>query len=138
MANSLFDKGREGFLSGSILGLGGSIVPYFIGSFNTGLVATGALLSDIPAAVYRARGTYLVNRTASAGVFDADDTVVNCPSSAATVVGLIHVLEAGNPVSSANSLLIHNVDTASVLPFTPNGGDVQIIYDQGANRIFKL
>jgi hypothetical protein len=30
------------------------------------------------------------------------------------------------------------IDTATGLPFTPTGGDVSIVWDNGTNRIFKL
>jgi hypothetical protein len=30
------------------------------------------------------------------------------------------------------------IDTATGMPFLPNGGDIQIQFDAGANRIFKL
>jgi hypothetical protein len=34
--------------------------------------------------------------------------------------------------------LIAYIDTATGLPVTPNGGDITIAWDSGANRIFKL
>jgi hypothetical protein len=131
VANRLFDSGRDAFA--------GSIVPYLVGSFDPALVNTAVFLSDLPAAVYRARGTYLIGKTASAGIVGATDTIINAPSSAATLLGLIHVAEAGNPVSSANILLLHLADTASVLPMSPNGGDIQVTYAPLASSgIFKL
>jgi len=38
----------------------------------------------------------------------------------------------------ATSRLIANIDSATGLPFTPNGGDATITWDSGANKIFKL
>jgi hypothetical protein len=32
----------------------------------------------------------------------------------------------------------HYIDAATGLPLTPNGGDVTIQWDNGANKIFKL
>jgi len=141
MANRLFDAGRNAFALGSVPNgwQNGSIVPYLVGSFDPGLVATGIFLSDIPAAVYRARGTYLIGKNASAGIVTATDTIITAASNAATILFLIHVAEAGNPVSSANSLLLHLADTASVVPLSPNGGDIQVTYASAANNgIFKL
>ena len=36
------------------------------------------------------------------------------------------------------SLLIAFFDTATAMPVTGNGGDITIIWDTGANKIFKL
>lgn len=140
MANQLFDSGRDAFARGSVGGwLTGTIVPYFVGSFDPALRSTAVFVSDLPVGVYRARGTYLVGKIASAGVVGATDTIINAPSNAATLLGLLHVVEAGNPVSSAVSLVIHIADTASVLPMSPNGGDIQVSYAPLASSgIFKL
>ena len=40
--------------------------------------------------------------------------------------------------TEANSLLIAFFDTATAMPVTGNGGDITIIWDTGANKIFKL
>jgi hypothetical protein len=41
--------------------------------------------------------------------------------------------------SDATARLIAYIDTASSgLPVTPNGGDIVVQWDSGANRIFKL
>jgi hypothetical protein len=54
----------------------------------------------------------------------------------------------GDPFESINlykdsgvegtSRLIAYIDTATGLPCTPNGGDITVQWDSGANRIFKL
>lgn len=140
MANALFDKGREGFLAGSQAWLAASVpatwVPYFIGSCAINL-NTNTFLSDIPAAVFRARGTYLVTKGAVAGVASAANTVIAAVGSAgaATAVAIVLVNETG---ASQTSLLGAYIDTATGLPFLPNGADVNITWDTGANCIFKL
>lgn len=40
--------------------------------------------------------------------------------------------------ADATSPLIALIDTATGLPVTPNGGDITIQWDSGANKIFKL
>lgn len=137
MANGLFDSGRNAFLSASISWLTATVVPYIIGSFNVSLTGN-VFLSDIPAAVWRARGTYLVTRGAVAGVASAANTKVAAVGSggSATAVAVVLVAETG---ASQSSLLIGYIDTwASGFPFLPNGGDEQINWDTGANCIFKL
>lgn len=39
---------------------------------------------------------------------------------------------------AATSPLIAYIDTATGLPITPNGADITINWDTGANKIFKL
>ena len=38
----------------------------------------------------------------------------------------------------ATSALIAYIDTATGLPITPNGGDIIVNWDNGANKIFRL
>jgi hypothetical protein len=38
----------------------------------------------------------------------------------------------------ASDALIAYIDTATGLPFTPSGGDIEVQWDSGANAIFKL
>lgn len=139
MANFLFPNGRAGFLSASMGWLAGSVpgtwTPYIIGSWAVD--QTVSFLSDIPAAVWRARGTYLVTKTVASGIADAADTVIAAVGSAgsATAVAIILVNETG---ASQTSLLGAYIDTATGIPFLPNGADVPVVWDNGANRIFAL
>jgi hypothetical protein len=136
----LTSTGREGFLVASYGWRAGSVpgtwVPYITGSMGN-VLSDIVFLSDIPAAVWRARGTYLVNKTTASGIADADDTVVAGVGSAgsATAVYIILVNETG---ASNTSLVGAVIDTASGLPFLPNGGDVQLVWDNGPNRVFRL
>ena len=140
MANALFDSGRQGFLTASMGWLAGSVpgtwVPYIFGSFNVNL-NTNTFLSDVPNTVWRARGTYLTTKGVAAGVASAANTLVaavgSSGSATAVWIGLVNETNA-----SQTSLLGAYIDTATGLPFLPNGGDVQINWDTGANCIFKL
>jgi hypothetical protein len=40
--------------------------------------------------------------------------------------------------TESTSLLIFYIDTATGLPCTPNGGNITVAWDSGANKIFKL
>jgi hypothetical protein len=139
MSNFLFPAGRAGFLSASMGWLAGSVpgtwVPYIMGSWAVD--QTAVFLSDIPAAVWRARGTYLVTKTVASGIADAADTTIAAVGSAgsATAVAIVLVNETN---ASNTSLLGAYVDTATGMPFLPNGADVPVVWDNGANRIFAL
>lgn len=140
MPNILTNTGREGFLVASYGWKAGSVpatwTPYIVGSMGN-VAADIVFLSDITSAVWRARGTYLVTKTTASGIADAADTVVAAVGSAgsATAVYIILVNETG---ASQTSLVGAVMDVATGLPFLPNGGDIQIVFDSGANLIFKL
>lgn len=140
MANALTNTGREGFLVASQGWKAGSVpgtwVPYIVGSMGN-VAADIVFLSDITSAVWRARGTYLTSKTTASGIADAADTMVAGVGSAgsATAHYVVLVNETG---ASQTSLVGAVIDTASGLPFLPNGGDVNIVWDDGANKIFKL
>lgn len=140
MANLLTNTGREAFLVASQGWKAGSVpathVPYIVGSMGN-VAADIVFLSDITSAVWRARGTYLTGKTTASGIADADDTTLVGVGSAgsATAVYVILVNETG---ASQTSLVTAVIDVATGLPFLPNGGDVSVAWDNGANKIFKL
>jgi hypothetical protein len=139
MANALFNPARAGFLTASMGWLAGSVpgtwVPYIMGSWNRD--DSAVFLSDIPAAVWRARGTYLVSKTVASGIADAADTTLAGVGSAGSATA-VYIVAVNETNASQTSLLGFIIDTASGLPFLPNGGDVNVVWDDGANRIFKL
>jgi hypothetical protein len=96
-------------------------------------LTTDTNLVNIPAGARVATGT-LASQAWTAGVFDAADitftTVTGDPSEA-----LVIYKDTG---TEATSLLIALFDTVTGLPVTPNGGDIQIVWDNGVNKIFKL
>ena len=70
----------------------------------------------------------------AAGVADAPDVTFLAVTGAVceAIVIVKWVTEA------ADSPLIAYIDSATGLPVTPNTGDIQITWDSGANKIFKL
>lgn len=110
------------------------------------LVDTGAytfnvahtVIGDVPAGARIASGT-LANKTWTGAVFDADDlTWAAVPAgtgSASAAEALVLWVDTGTP---ATSFLIAYFDTVTGLPVTPNDGDIQVVWDNGANKIFKL
>lgn len=135
MANALYDLGREGFLGGDIDWDANSIKAVLVdtGQYTVNL-ATHQFLSDIPAGARIATSAALSAKTKAAGVAGAANfgftavTGVNCEA-------LVIFADTGTP---ATSRLIAYIDTATNLPVTPNGGDINVNIDTGANKLFKL
>lgn len=77
----------------------------------------------------------LGSKTFTNGVFDAADVTFTAVTGN-SVEAIILYLDTG---TAGTSRLIAYVDTAtSGLPVTPNGGDITIQWDNGANKIFAL
>lgn len=135
MANALFDKGREGFLDGTIDWDTNNIKVVLVDTADyTVNLSTHDNLDDVPALARVATSGNLASKTVTAGVADAADVTLSAvtgdPSEA-----LIIYQDTG---VESTSRLIAYIDTATGLPVTPNGGDITIAWDNGANRIFKL
>lgn len=135
MANGLYDKGREGFLDGSIDWDTNDIRTALYRSAYTPNLASDQFLSTVtPANLAATMAAGMTTKTVTAGVADADDVTFSAVSGA-TVKGIVIYQWSG---SDATSRLIANIDTATGIPFVPSGGSVTITWDSGANKIFKL
>jgi hypothetical protein len=135
MSNALYDKYRQSALEGGIAILTANIkfVLVDVADYTVNL-ATHQFLSDIASAGRVSTSPNAAGKTSTAGVFDANDitfaAVSGDPSEA--VVGYV---DTG---TATTSNLICYIDTATGLPVTPNGGDITVTWDNGANKIFKL
>lgn len=135
MANALYDKGRQKFLEGGIAWLTDTIKIVLIDTADySANLATDEFLSTVPVAARVGTAQTLGTKTTTAGVADAADitfsTVTGDPCEA-----LLIYKDTG---TESTSPLIALIDSASGLPVTPNGGDITVTWDNGANKIFKL
>jgi hypothetical protein len=135
MANALYGKGRDKFLNGDIDWTADTIKALLVDTANyTVSIDTHEFLSDIAAGARIGTATALASKSSALGVADANDTTFSSVSGA-TVEAIVLYRDSGTEGTSA---LIAYIDTATGLPFTPNGGDVTVAWDNGANKIFKL
>lgn len=133
--NSLFAKGRQGFLDGSIDWDTDDIRVVLVDAADyTVALATHQFLSDVPAIARVAVSGSLTAKTATDGVADAADitftSVTGDPSEALVIYEHTGV--------DTTARLIAYIDTATGLPITPDGGNITVAWDGAANRIFKL
>lgn len=141
MANQVFDPAREGFAKGEIIWTNTpttkvSLVRAYsynpAHKFVSEVTATGTLHATVT----------LANKTATNGVCDADDITFTTPAaSAIDHVLLIYQSSAvggGADVAATAQRLIALIDTATGLPVQPNGANISVAWDNGANKIFKL
>lgn len=135
MANALYDKGRQKFLEGGIAWLTDNIKAVLVDAADyTVNISAHEFLSDITAGGRVATSANMSSKTSTAGVADVADftftAVTGDPSEA-----IVFYKDTG---TASTSPLIAYLDTATGLPVTPNGGDINIQVDNGSNKLFKL
>jgi hypothetical protein len=138
MASGLYAKAKQSFLANEIKWVTGTT-----DTFLVYLVDTNDYLVDLTnhefATVFSGTGVVatgtIANPTASGGVADGDNVTLSSVTGDVSEA-LVIVKSTGN---LATTRLIAYIDTVvSGLPVTPNGGDITITWDNGANKIFKL
>jgi hypothetical protein len=135
MANALYDAGREAFLAGNLDWDANDIRIIFVDEADDTIdLATDDMLEDRASAARVAVSDALASKTTTAGVADAADKTIN------TVTGdqFESIDIYYHTGTESTSRLICNIDTATGLPCTPNGGNITVAWDNGANKIFKL
>jgi len=80
----------------------------------------------------------LASKTVTGGVLDAADVTFTSVTSTATVHKLVIFKEIATAANSTWPLIAVIDSATSGLPVTPNGGDITISWDNGANKIFAL
>ena len=136
MANALYDKGREKFLRGEIAWQTDQIKAVLVdmADYPGFSLSSNEFLSDIPVGARVATTASFTGKTTTNGVADADDPVFTAASGDQSEAIVIYK-DTG---TAATSPLIAYIDTATGLPVTPNTGDINVIFDNGSNKIFKL
>lgn len=134
MASAMYDNYREEALRGLRTPLSETIKVMAVTAGYT-FNAAHTSINDIAVANRVQATPALTGKTATAGVFDATDTTLTAVAAGSAIAALVVYTEAG---TSASSTLMVYLDSAPQLPVTPNGGDIIISWDNGANKIFKL
>lgn len=148
MANALYDPGREGFLAGEI-DWDTAVIKVALVRLTAGgapvFTASQKFVSDLTAThTIAATSAALSSKTVAAGVADAGDlapafsAVASNANNHVLVVFQSSAVTGGADVAATSQRLIAWIDTGTNLPVVPNGGDINITWDSGANRIFKL
>lgn len=135
MSNAMYVKAREGCLNADIDWISDDIRCILIDTADyTVNLATDEFLDDVPGAARVSVSSSLSGKTATNGVADANDAVFT------TVTGdqseaLVIYQHTG---TDATSRLIAYIDSATGLPITPSGGNINVVWDNGSDKIFKL
>lgn len=137
MASEVNPNYKEGLLSGTANHslTTGTVKAVLIDNAAFSYSASVRFMTDVATAARIAKSLPLANKTVIDGVFDADDTTFSAVSGAVSEE-LLLMISAG---SDGANVVVARIDTfASGMPVTPNGGDIAVAWDNGANKIFKL
>ena len=134
MANFVFPSAKKALMDGDLALDSAVIKCVLIDQADDTPTTADDFLNDIAAAARVGTPQTLGTKTTTGGVFDAAD--VTFPSVTGDVCeGILIYEDTGN---EATSHLIAYIDTATGLPVTPNGGNITVTWDSGANKIFAL
>jgi hypothetical protein len=142
VANALFSKGKEGLLSGAIDADTAVLKVSLVRGYSAS-VATHQFVSDVTGA----GGTLVATATltgvsVASGVLDAADVVFSAVAAGAACAHLViyqaSAVTGGADVAASAQRLIALIDTAAGLPVTPSGADINVAWDNSANKIFAL
>jgi hypothetical protein len=142
LANSLFDSAREGFLDGSIDWDTAVIKIALVRGYTFN--AAHRFVTDVTGAsgVLHVTSGALTAKTVTGGVADAADVsftaVASNTGNHSVLIFQASAVTGGADVAASAQRLIGWIDTGTNFPIVPNGGDVTIAFDNGANKIFKL
>ena len=142
MANALFDTAREGFLLGEIDWDSSLIKVALVRGYTFN--AAHKFMSDITTAggVVHATSTALGTKTGTSGTADAVDITFSSVAANATghvlIVFQSSLVGGSTDAASTAQRVIAYLDTGTLLPITPNGGDIIVAWDNNTNKIFTL
>lgn len=133
MANTLFPKGKQKFLTAAINLSSDTIKAILVTSAYT-YSTSHEFLSDLGATTVGTAQT-LTSKTVTDGVFDADDVTFASLAPGSTLKAIVLFKDTGVAGTSA---LIDYIDVVTGLPMNTNGGDVTIQWENSGYRIFSL
>lgn len=133
MANALYNNARQGFLEGAFNWMSDNVKAVLVTSGYT-FSASHKHYNDVTPAARVTSEILLSEKTTTDGAADAADITFENVSGA-QVRAIVLYVDTG---TESTSSLIAYLDTATGLPITPNGGDIIVTWDNGANKIFKL
>ena len=143
MASVLYPKAKEKFLNPGTLGTtSGTAIDLVDDNIKVLLIDTADYTysaahefhSSVAGAALVATSANLSGKSITSGVFDATDITLTAVTGD-VCEALIIYKDTG---TSATSPLIAYIDSATGLPVTPGGGDIDIVWDAGASKIFAL
>src|SRR5262245_33819904 len=136
MSNVIYPEWKDAIaMNSSGSSLAGTLKAILVDTALYTYSAAHEFLSSVAAGARVATSGAMTGVTITAGVVDADDVTFSLVSGA-SAEAIILVLDSG--VEATSRLVVYLDSGYTNLPVTPGGGNIQIAWDNGANKIFKL
>jgi len=139
MANFVYDKGREAFLSAAINMTSDTIRALLVNASAGHYVAsqtTHQYLSDVSSGDRLAASNALSSITITAGVVNAASALFT--SATPSIYGATAIILYKDTGSASTSPLICYIDSYVGLPIVIDGSDITLYWPTSANKIFRL
>ncbi len=137
MANAFYDLGRQAVIEGGIAFLSANMkITSIDETDDVPILATDEFLDAIGAGAREFQSGNLASKTTAAGVYDAANLAPAFTGAAGDQFESITLYRDSG--AAATSELLLNIDTASGLPLSPDGGNIDITWSDGGNRIAKI
>ena len=134
MANALYGKGKEKLLTGAIDVSSATMMASLISSSYTANLSTDEFYTSVNSYLLNT-AKVLASKTYALGVFDAADITFTAVTAGSTAKAVVIWKDTG---AAATSPLLAYIDVITGFPLATNGGDITIVWDAGAYRIFSL
>jgi len=136
MANALYGLGRQSFLAGQLDWSTDDIRVILVDVGYSVSIDTHQFLDSVGSGTRVATSGALGTKSVTLGVANA----ANVTFTAVTGNEVTQVIIYQHTGTESTSRLIAHIDTddGGAISVTPNGGDITINWDTGANKIFKL
>lgn len=136
MASFVYKKAKEQFLQGGLNLSSATVKAVLIDAADyTADADNHDFLNDVPSGARVGTAQTLGSKTFTNGVFDAADITFPSVTGDQSEAVLIYV-DTGT--ESTSNLIAYIDSAASGLPVTPNGGNINVAWDNGSNKIFAL
>jgi hypothetical protein len=131
MANAVYPKALEGFLSGAINLPSDDIRIALVDSADYTYSATHQFVSDVGSTAIVARSGALTGKTVTGGAFDCDDPVVTGVTGDPVEIMVCYKHTGNDATARIISYHDRESDGTTALSLTPDGGNVNVAIPAG-------
>ena len=135
MANAVYPKAKEAALAAGMGLVAGTVKATLIDTASYTYSAAHQFYSSVTGGARVGTAVTLASKTVTDGVFDAADISFGALGSAPSCEAVVIWVDTG---TDSTSPLIAYIDTATGLPVSAGATQVDVAWDNGPNKIFKL
>jgi hypothetical protein len=135
MTNAVYPKAKERAMGAGLNLSAGTVRCTLVDTAFYTFNAAHQFVSDVAVGARVGSPVTLAGKSVTDGLFDANDVSFTGITAAPTIEAMVLWVDTG---SEATSPLIAYIDTATGLPVAAGSTQVDVAWDNGTNRIFRL